>query len=288
MLWYIRKQNKVTGPFPLKQLQQSILLGRLSLHDEVSKDKQEWLPVRTVPGLIPEVLKADSSDPQIRERIEAARRWADERRGERRDGDDKGRAGPGRREPETHGTLGHRHQRETTLAGIRRQREKLFGGAVLVLVILGVAAYVGFSNVPKPVPGAQCDSKPRAEVNWSSCNLVGLQAIKVDLSRAQLNGSNLLNANLFGANLTNANLAYANFTQANLSFADMANAQAKGANFIGADLSSANLSNADLSYTNLRQAKLDNANLSGARLDNAIWIDGKPCAVGSIGKCVMK
>jgi hypothetical protein len=288
MRWYIRKQSKVTGPFPLKQLQQSILLGRLSLQDEVSKDKQEWLPVRTVPGLIPELLKADSTDPQVRERIEAARRWADERRGERRDGDAQDRAGPGRREPESHGTLGHRQQRETTLAGMRRQREKLVGGAVLVLVILGIAAYVGFSNVPKPLPGAQCDSKPHAGVDWSSCNLVGLQAIKVDLSCAQLNASNLLNANLFGANLSNANLAYANFTQANLSFADMSNAQVKGANFISADLSSANLSNADLSYANLRQAKLDNANLSGVKLDNAIWIDNKPCMVGSIGKCVMK
>lgn len=288
MIWYIRRQNKVTGPFPVKQLQQSILLGRLSLNDEVSKDKQEWLAVRTVPELIPEVLKADNSDPQIRERIEAARRWADERRGERRDGEDKSRAGPGRREPESYGTLEYRQLRESTLTGGRRQREKLLGGAVLVLVILGVAGYVGFSHVPKPLPGAQCDSKPKAEVNWSNCNLIGLQAIKVDLSRAQLNGSNLLNANLFGTNLSGANLSYANLTQANLSFAEMSNAQAKGANFVGTDLSNANLSNADLSYTNLRQAKLDNANLNGAKLDNAIWIDNKPCAVGSIGKCIAR
>ena len=288
MLWYIRKQNKVTGPFPIKQLQQSILLGRLGLNDEVSKDKQEWAAVRTVPALIPDVLKADSTDPQIRERVAAARRWADERRGERRDIEDKGRAGPGRREPETHGTLEHRHLREAILANNRRQRDKVFGGVVLVLVILGVAVYVGFRYVPQPLPGAQCESKPHAEVNWSNCNMVGLQAIKVELSRAQLNGSNLLNANLFGANLMNANLAYANFTQANLSFAEMANVQAKGANFIGADLTSVNLSNADLSYANLRQAKLDNANLTGAKLDNAIWIDGRPCAPGSIGKCVTK
>jgi uncharacterized protein YjbI with pentapeptide repeats len=238
--------------------------------------------------LIPEVLKGDSNDPQVRERVAAAQRWADERRGERRDAEDVNRLGPGRREPESLTTLEHRHLREDTLQGLRRQREKLFGGVVLVVVVLGVAGYVGFNYVPAPPPTAQCEAKPAAGINWSNCNLVGLQAIKADLAKAQLSGANLLNANLFGATFNHANLAYANFTQANLSFAEMNHVQAKGANFVSADLTGANLSNADLSYANLRQAKLDNATLGGAKLDNAIWIDGATCAAGSIGKCVKK
>lgn len=287
MNWYIRRQNKVTGPFPVKQLQQSILLGRLSLHDEVSKNREEWLPVRTVAELIPEILKADTSDPATRERLAAARRWADERRGERRDTAD-GRLGPGRREPENHGTLEYRFQREAVLADIKKSRDRLLGGAVLAIVILAAIGFAGFRFIPEQQAGAQCDAVPASGVNWSNCNRIGEQLIKVDLSKAQLTGTSFLNTNLFGADMSGANLSYANLTQAKLDLAILQNAQAKGANFTGATLANANLTNADLSYAIFKQAKLENANLSGANLVNAIWIDGKTCIAGSVGKCVTK
>lgn len=282
---FIRKNNKVSGPFPLKQLQQSILLGRLALTDEVSKDRQEWVAVRNFPELIPDVLKGDVTDPQIKERIAAARRWADERRGERRDQAGNDRAGPGRREPESSGTLEHRQQREASLRENKIPQDRLIGAGLLVVLILAVAGYVGFRYIPASDAGAQCDAAPAKGVNWNSCNFVGLQAIKVNLSQAQLNGTNLLNANLFGTNFAGANIAYANFTQANLSFAEMQYTQAKGANFTQADLSNVNLSHADLSYADFKQAKLVNTELSDAVLDHAIWVDGKICETGSIGKC---
>lgn len=283
---FIRKNNKVTGPFPLKQLQQSILLGRLALNDEVSKDRQEWVAVRSVPELIPDVLKGDVTDPLTKERIAAARRWADERRGERRDEAESNRAGPGRREPETNGTLKHRQQREANIRNTKMSQERLVGAGLVVVLILVAAGYLGIRYIPTTDAGAQCEAAPAKGVNWDSCNFVGLQAIKVNLSQAQLNGTNLLNANLFGSNFVEANIAYANFTQANLSFAEMQRAQAKGANFSQADLTNANLSSADLSYANFKQAKLLNTILTAAVLDNAIWTDGKICQVGSLGKCI--
>ncbi|MBI3560784.1 MAG: pentapeptide repeat-containing protein [Gammaproteobacteria bacterium] len=288
MNWYIRKQNKISGPFPLKQLQQSILLGRLALADEVSKDKTQWLAVQQVAELIPAVLKADNTDPVARERLAAARRWADERRNERRDSSEHERIGPGRREPEGYSELEYRFQRESTLVLIKKQRERIFGGVVLVVLVLGAAVFAGLKFIPTPVSGAQCNAKPAAAVNWSNCNLQALQAIKADLQHSQLMGANLATANLFGSNLNAANISYAIFFQANLSYVELQNGQAKGTDFTGADLTNANLSHSDLSYANFKLAKLNNTHLEGANLAHAIWIDGVTCLAGSIGKCVTK
>ena len=57
------------------------------------------------------------------------------------------------------------------------------------------------------------------------------------------------------------------------------------ANLSYADLSSADLSYADLSYADLSGAQTGGAMLQEARLDNTIWIDGRVCAVRSLGAC---
>ena len=287
MYWYLRRQNRVSGPFPLKQLQQSILLGRVGLNDEVSQDKQEWQAIRGVSQLIPEVLSGEQGDPQARERLAAARRWADDRRGERRDVADHARLGPGRREPEAHVDIAHRTHREAVLGEIKNRREKLFGSAVVVIVVLLAGVYAGFYWVPKATPGAQCDAKAAAAVNWNNCQLAGIQQLNTEMQKAQLSGANLQAANLFGSNLQEAHVAYADFSRANLSFVDLQKSNAKGANFSGADLTRANLSHADMSYANFRHAKLTETNLDKTILDHAIWIDGKTCLVKSVGKCVV-
>lgn len=287
MNWYLRRQNKVSGPFPHKQLQQSILLGRVGLNDEVSQDKQEWQAIRGVTELVPSILNSDQSDPQARERLAAARRWADDRRGERRDVSDQSRIGPGRREPEAHDELAHRYHRESVLGEIKHRREKLLGSAVVVLVVLLAGGIAGFIWVPKAVPGAQCNAKAAPAVNWDNCYLVGLQQLNTNMQKAQLSAANLQAANLFGSNLNGANVTYTDFSRGNLSFVDLQNSNAKGANFTGADLSHANLSQADMSYANFRHAKLNETNLSKTTLDHAIWIDGKTCLPNSVGKCVV-
>ena len=47
-----------------------------------------------------------------------------------------------------------------------------------------------------------------------------------------------------------------------------------------ASFKGANLFEANLTGANITNAIFDEANLS-----NAIWIDGKKCALGSVGKC---
>ena len=63
-------------------------------------------------------------------------------------------------------------------------------------------------------------------------------------------------------------------------------AMIKGANFRKANLRGADLSGADLSFAILTDADITNIKLDGANLANAIWIDGLPCALNSVGACL--
>jgi hypothetical protein len=286
MLWYVRNKNKVIGPFPTGQIQQAVLLGRISAQAEVSLDKEEWKPLRQCPQLIPEVLKGDTSDEHTRERIAAARRWADERRRERRaDDPDPARQGPGRRNQESYATLEYRDHRETVTQGLRPSKERFVVVSLIVIVVLAAAIYAGFNWVPQPAAGPQCEATAKAGVNWRQCNKAGLQLLNADLSAAILNSTNLQGANLFGSKFVKADLSYADLSNSNLSFTDFQQATLKGANLRTADLSKANLSNADLSYVDLQDAKLTDAVYTNANLSNAIWTDGRKCLPGSLGVC---
>lgn len=286
MHWYVRSKNKVIGPFPTGQIQQAILLGRIPVHAEVSQDKEEWKPLRQCPQLIPDVLKGDRNDEHARERLAAARRWADERRRERRAGeDDPNRKGPGRRSEEGYDTLVYRDHREAVTESFRPSKERTLLVWLAVVIILGAGGYAGFRWVPQTPAGPQCEAPASKGVNWRQCNKAGLQLLNTDLSAAVLNSTNLQRANLFGSKFVKADLAYADLSNTNLSFADLQQAQLKGANLRAADLNKANLRGADLSYADLQDAKLIDTVLTNANLSNAIWVDGRKCLVGSVGVC---
>lgn len=285
MYWYVRSQNKVNGPFPGGQIQQSILLGRVSLSDLVSTDKEEWTPIRQCPELIPDVLKGSSNDENRKERIKAAKRWADERRGERREDTDPTRLAPGRRSEEPYTTSEYRQHREATAAEIRAKRDRnVLGLIVIVLVIIG-GVIVAFKLPPPVQEDAQCDSPAKPKINWSHCQLIGLQSINSKLNESLLSNANLESANLLGSNMSNSDLSYANLKNANLSFTELTNTRMVGVDLRGADLSKANLSKADLAYANLKGAKISKANFKQTILSNAIWIDGRKCQAPSIGEC---
>src|SRR6266487_2821918 len=84
----------------------------------------------------------------------------------------------------------------------------------------------------------------------------------VDLSRADL----------IGSNLSNAILDYVNLSGAKLSGANLSGAKLSGAKLSGANLSRADLSGVDLSETYLIRANLSGANLSRANLVRAILV----------------
>lgn len=281
--WYIRQGDEVRGPFPAGLVSRYILLGRVKIRDQVSADGETWVPVRDVPGLIPEVLleaARNRDDPEMQERLAAARRWADERLepgdpngdGERRDPDD----------PEL---AEHRRvvaQREEALEPGRSRRGQY---AILAVIVAGVLALPFLLPTGEGPGQPQCGAPPSTGVNWSSCDKEQGEFANATLRGAYLRNVNLTGAVLRAADLAGADLAYADLGAANLRAARLEGARLKGADLRGADLSNADLRRADLSYADLRGARLGGAMFDGARLDHALWRDDIVCLPDSVGTC---
>ncbi len=287
MFWYVRTENTVKGPFPEKQIQESVLLGRLNLETPVSKDKDDWQALRFHPELIPEVMQADPADPQARERLKAARRWADERRKERRDEDleDPARLGPGRRVAEPYTVKEYRDNREDIVEQFKPRDRRVYPviAAIVVLLLLGV--YAGFTLTPDDQSAADCTAVPAPGVNWRHCQFPGRQILNQDFSHANLNSINLQGAKLVGGIFDQADLSYANLSLTDLSLSRIQHAMLKGTDLRQADLSGVNFTASNLAYANLTGAIIDNASFRDVILDQAIWVDGRICANGSVGVC---
>ncbi len=277
---YVRRENRVQGPFPPGQISQCLLVGRFRLSDEVSEDRESWQPIRSRGDLIPEVLKGDPKDPAFQERLQAARRWADERR--------PAHAPPAgdRRSPEDVQTLEYRQSRESIYRQLSRKRDRTVRQALFVLAMAAAVVWLAFHFAPRQQPAeANCQAPPAPGVDWHNCLLSGLQALNADLTGARLDSAVLVGANLFAGRFDGARLDYADLSVANLSFASFQGASLKGATLRQADLDHADLRNANLAYANLAGANLAGARLEGAVLDNAIWLDGRTCLPGSRGAC---
>ena len=281
--WYIRSHSngETKGPFPGGQICQEIILGRYKLNDEVSHDKEEWLAIREVPELIPEILTENRDEAGFEDRLAAARRWADERRGV--DGiDEHGE----RRENSSY--EGEEIKYLHNLANNAKKKTNpvtTFIQLVFVFAAITTVIVLAFQYSPKEKNTIDCSAPANQGVNWSDCNLSGSK-----LSNAKLVGSNLMNANLqtadlYSADLSHANLKYTQLHLTNLKYANFTKANLTGANLMGANLSGASFNQANLSYANFRDANIETTNFSNARLDHAVWIDGRTCRVNSIGSC---
>lgn len=281
-LWYVRRGDAVSGPFPTLVVVNNTLLGRFLPSDEVSLDQLEWKRLVTVEELLPRELRElhDETDPEHRqwleERLKAARRWADQRtHDDRRLAEEaagrSARDGEERRKADADEevlALPHHHAPLPQESALRRYLGVYIGiGAVLLFVVLGVMYYQPVNPVKVGVIPVQpsCGIAAAPGVNWSGCDKQG--------------------ASLRGADLARANLDYADLSHAALSGSRLAHASLVGADLSAADLTNANMSNADLSNADLTAANMESVNLSGAVLDHAIWVDGRVCAAGSLGQC---
>ncbi|MBI5460578.1 MAG: pentapeptide repeat-containing protein [Gammaproteobacteria bacterium] len=297
--WYMRRDGHVRGPFPQAQISQYILLGRIRQDDTLSTDREIWTLVRDLPQLIPDIMKHADTE-EGRQRLQEARMRADERRGgERRLGSERMSADAGERRRE-----GDRRQGETGETGevvrqrkIRRGRVIEAGHALddtrlcgpqckIVLAVVFLLALVFVVFTPDAPEGhTDCSAPAAPQVNWNNCKMPGLEAEQANLRAAQARNMDLTNARLVGANLIGSDLAYTLLSLADLRHADLSNARMTGAGLRGADLRGARLAGADLSYADLREAHLDGAVLAETRFDSAIWIDGRTCKAGSVGRC---
>ncbi len=287
-LWYTRRQGVVRGPFPSAVIGSHLVIGRLHLEDEVSPNGLNWTPIRNHPALIPEVVHA-AGDPDGPERLERARLREDERLDDRRRA---ARTEPGGRHGERRAPESARLQRsrarlgERMTAAVRAARPgyRIPLAIAAGLFVAGVLTW--WRSEPEDFGEAPaCGAPPAPGVNWSFCRLDGRQLAGANLSGLRAGNAVLSHADLRRANLANADLGFANLTASDLSGASLRGARLRGAVLRGARLAGAGLAGADLGYAILEGAALEGAILSDAELGHAVWIDGRTCAPGSIGRC---
>jgi len=287
MLWFMRRDGEVRGPFPGAQIRRYILLGRIRPVDEISIDRSSWRPVADVAEVQPTGLENEES--QILAMRRADERLADDRRANqsaaqiaefqnRRKGD--------RRRDEPELVVQHREVKTRFFKRPQTSRENVLRQVVFAVVMLVLVLVAMYLYTPAPPDGtSHCGDPPAAGVRWNNCHKEGVNLAAMDLHAAHIKNADLSGAHLRGAKLGGSELSYTNMSIADLSYSDLSNALLVGAGLRNADLSYANLRGADLTYADLRGANLGAADLNGAKFDNAIWIDGNKCVVGSVGEC---
>ena len=314
-LWYTRREHEIRGPFPALQISRFILLGRIRVTDELSTNQNDWQLVTDVPVLMPEELKASLDTPEAQERLLIARMREDERNShDRREGggsdvpDDERRKRPGndRRKDEDEQLIRHREIKTAIAESAKKSQENhFFRGVFATILIAGLIGGAWYYQPWEKQESVDCNAPAQPWVNWSNCLMEGVRLATTDLRGARMRNANIANGDFRGSQLGGADLAYTSLVGANLSGTQMSQASMVGANLRNADLSGANLTGANLAYAIFQGANLSGADLTGADLSNAnfkganikssriadakldktIWINGKLCAVGSVGNC---
>jgi len=248
-LWYVRHEGVVLGPLGSARVRHLLLQSSLDLDDEISPDGERWQPLEAVAEVMPLELRALQGDRAAQQRLHSRRLMAQLQR-----------VGEGRGFP--------------------------WRSALVLLLglssILGLALWVGR---PDGLDGPDCQARPAPGVNWRQCRLPGVDVGSASLVGANLNSALLRQGRFMGVDLSAADLRYADLRQADLSYSLLVGSRLLGADLRRASLVSADLRRADLRFADLRGASLGGADLGAARLARAIWVDGRTCGEGSLGRC---
>ena len=295
--WFIKKQGKVTGPFPVKLIGSYLILGRIDLDTLVSPDEHKWIPIGRLPSLIPDEFK-NASTPEGKALLHKAKLREDERRGESRREEGPNRRAAERHEDDDRRSDADRRKNEEAVSAaylklksdfsahnVRAKRRVLYGFAVVVIVVVALAVGFIFTNPVTTIEKTDCTVNAAPGIDWQLCNKNNVDLVSANLTGAHMHSIRLNGGLLVKANLSESNLSYAELENANLSGADLTAAILKGANLNNANLTGVKLIGADLSYANLNQAVLLNVQVLNTRFDHAIWNDGRTCAAGSIDQC---
>lgn len=296
--WYINKQGKVTGPFPVKLIGSYLILGRIDLDTQVSLDQKKWIPIGRLPSLIPDEIK-NANTPEGRVRLHQAKLREDQRAGdsrregaERRQGvrhDDDRRNPADRRVNEEVISAAHVKLKADLMARKARSKKIIATGLVVVIAVsIAIIAGLFMTEPGMVVDKTDCFAPAKNGVDWESCNKNNADLVSAQLANSNLHSIKLNGALLVNANLSAAELSYASLENANLSEANLQKTVLKGANLNNANLTGASLVEADLSYADLNSAIILNAKVLNTRFDHAIWTDGRRCAKGSVDQCVFK
>jgi hypothetical protein len=272
-LWYVRKADTVSGPFPARQIAVALSNGELARDDDISLDGEQWLSIEAS-GQFP--IRSGGAqngvaDPAWRSEREKARsRWQR----------DEVVAIPGASPPESSHLRSLAADHDTTRALLdaeSRRRPSLIVALLGVLLLAGVAVLIWLGDGSDSVraslgKAAVCAAPAAPGASWAGCAKPG-----VALAAADLRGMDFQRTRLEGARFAGANLSYADFSRAVLRGADFSGANLMGAKFAGADLTGCDLRRADLRYATLTGALIDGMRYEGAVLGRTAWIDGTLC-----------
>jgi len=290
-IWYVRRDNEIHGPYPAGLVTRYILLGRIHKTDEVIAGDAAWSKISDVPELIPEVVQLNMDDPVSRQRLMAAKRWADERmvddRRQSRMGVQHNRRSQDRRVSRDEEEVKHRNVAEITKEKrVKTKKDRIFAGLIATGIVIALAVAMFIVKPRTTEVAIDCNAGPNAGVNWSNCHKEGARLRDANLAGAIMTTMSLGNADLDGSRMFKADLSYSTMSISTLRNADLRQAILVGVNLRQSDLENANLEGADLSYADLTGANIRGIRLGNAKLDNAIWIDGQTCGQGSTGQCL--
>ncbi|MDH5178627.1 MAG: pentapeptide repeat-containing protein [Gammaproteobacteria bacterium] len=278
-LWYIRREGEVSGPFPTGQVVQYLVLGRFQVTDEASANQADWQPIDDIDELSQELEAVPD--------LNSARRWADERRRERRYGNDEEREAADRRQGET---LSHYISRAAREMLIDTFWQGTSGGAKASLIFVGAVVVVVSLMIlltPSKSPFSEKCTAPFAQgVDLSHCDLADARINLSNLTRANLMGAYLQGARVVNSSFMLANLQYIEFDHAVITNVSFARSNIKGGSYRKAELKGVTFLDANLTYADFRGAKLQDVDFTGANMSHAIWTDGKPCRSKTIESCL--
>ena len=223
-IWFVKKGEKVFGPFASVKVRRLLTDGKIDLRDEVSLDKKNWKFLLSQPEVVPLQMR----DPEALANAEIS----DE-------------LDPGKK-----GSLWL-----PILLVIL-----LISGGIAISVLVQDSETANLPDcAAEPAPGIIWNSCNKRSMQAENANLDGLSATNVKMNKVKMNGSSFKNANMRYAQLESADLAYTNFSGASLKGANLHGADLSNAILDGADLRYADLSEANLGGASFKEAQLEEA-----------------------------
>ncbi len=269
-LWYIKVKGRVRGPYATGFISKNILLGRIHPSDMLSHDKNVWRKASSIREVMPDVIK-HRNDPNYKERLKAARRWADER-GEIREVDVNGKEKI------------YKPRKKTTHLQIKTTG--VLGIVSLILIVSGLIVALFMFTPDDPLAQINCAAKGQNGVIFDGCHLQRKDFSANSLKNSSFKNTLLTNSRFNKAQLQSSQMDYANLSHADLSHANLTGASMRAVDLRGAVLNSTIFTKADLSYADFTGAKASKIKFTGAVLANTVWFDGSICNKKSIGRCL--
>lgn len=268
-LWYLKVKGRIKGPFTTGLISKNLLLGRIHPSDLLSQDKEVWRKASTIREVMPDVIK-QRNDPNYKERLRAARRWADERE-KVREVDENGRE------------IVYEPRKKVT--HLRIKTTGILGIIAIVVIISGLI-FAMFKFTPDdPLAKIDCSATAMDGVIFDGCHLQRKIFNNISLKASSFKNALLQSSQFKQASLQDSNLDYANLSHADLSQANLSRASLRAADLRGSVLNNTIFTNADLSYADLTGARASKIKFTSAKLSNTIWFDGRVCHKDSIGGC---